>query len=25
MRTVHEAVAWSYGLTREQYDIAART
>jgi hypothetical protein len=23
--TAHEAVAWSYGLAREQYDIAART
>jgi hypothetical protein len=25
MRTAHEAVAWSYGLAREQYDIAMRT
>jgi hypothetical protein len=25
MRTAHEAVAWSYGLAPEQYDIATRT
>jgi hypothetical protein len=25
MRTAHEAVAWTYGLAPEQYDIATRT